>query len=128
MRLLTMDEAHVLLEVRESKRDIILWTDMRLLETLVVFAASGLTEDVPIASNCVPYILQKYSFEWDEFLDVTDVIVNMILDRDRLRVIPHSPPVAQTLAYNRPASATVSPCSSHTSVSDHFLHAVGIDL
>ena len=125
--------------MRESKRDIILRTEGRheaireatytkSIDPLihVMFAANDLTEDVPIANNSVPYILQKYSFEWDEFLDVTDV--NMILDRDRLRVIPRSPPVAQTLAHNRPASVTVSPCSSHTSVSDPFLHAVGLDL
>ena len=130
-----MDEVCVLLEVRESKRAVTLRTEGRQeairkvaksVDPLihVVFAAD-LTEDVPISSNYVPYILQNYSFEWDEFLDVTDV--NMILDRDRLRVIPRSPlsVAPQTLsAHNRHANATIGPCSSHTSVSVHLFYAV----
>ena len=131
-----MDEACVLLEVRESKRTVTLRTEGRQ-EAIrkaanavdpfihVVFAAD-LTEDVPILSNRVPYILQNYSSEWDEFLDVTDV--NKIQDRDKLRVIPRSPlsVAPQTLiAHDRHASATsVGLCSSHTSVSVHLFYAV----
>ena len=112
----------MLLEVRESKRAVILRTDGRQeairkaaksVDPRIHVVFSDLSEE-PIASNSLPYILQKYSPEWNEFLDVTDV--DMIMNRDRLRLIPRSPSVAQTLTHNWPTSnATVSPCSSHTS-------------
>lgn len=123
-----MDKVYVLLEVRESKRAVVLRTEGRQeairkaaksVDPLIHVVFADDFTDVPMASSSVPHILQMYSFEWDEFLDVTDV--DMILDRDRLRVIPRSPPVAQTLTHNRPASATVSSCSSNTSVSVHTL-------
>lgn len=111
--MLTGMDAHVLLEVKESKRAIVLHRNgreeaiQRAVESIdssihVVFDRK---EDVP--ANTVPYILQRYSAEWNEFLDVTNCDVDLILDRDRLQAIP-SPSVIKTSAEGQEPSTSVS--------------------
>ena len=84
----------MLLQVKESKRALVLHRNGRV-ETIrravrsvdeSIFVVFDRKEDEP--SNASPYILQRYSVEWKYFLDVTCHDVDLILDRDRLQVIP----------------------------------------
>lgn len=87
-----MDETNILLQVKESKRVLVLRRNGR--EAAIRSAVRSVDERIhvvlddneDIPSNALPYILQRYSAEWEEYLDVADV--DLILHRDRLRVIP----------------------------------------
>ena len=87
-----MDVTNVLLRVKESKRILVLHRNGR--EAAIRSAVRSVdgrihdvfdhSEDIP--SNALPYILQRYNAEWEDYVDVADV--DVILDRDRLLVIP----------------------------------------
>jgi len=111
-----MDEViNVLLELQESKQTVTLRVEDRqaAIRNAVksvdprIHVVFSRMEDAPSPPNSVPYILQKYSMEWNDFLDVVDM--DEILHRDRLRVVPR-PSVAQN--YRGP---TEGPSSSRTS-------------
>ena len=80
---LTGMDAHVLLEVKESKWAIVLhWNGheeaiQRAVESIdsSIHVVLDRKEDVP--ANTVPYILQRYSAEWNEFLDANHCDVNL---------------------------------------------------
>ena len=114
-----MDVSNVFLQVKESKRALVLHRNGRVeaIRRAVrsvdesIFVVFDRKEDVP--SNASPYILQRYSVEWKDFLDVTCHDVDLILDRDRLQVIP-APSFCGSAAAVARADGPSTSVSQHT--------------
>jgi len=107
-----MDVTNVLLRVKESKRVLVLHRNGR--EAAIRSAVRSVDrrihvvfddrEDIP--SNALPYILQRYNAEWEDYVDVADV--DVILDRDRLLVIPAPSSIGTVAAGAEGPSTSVS--------------------